>query len=77
MEHRRVRIPILGLTCGGGGIGAVERELSRTPGVMAAFGNPATEAAYVTYDPMVVGIADLRDAIERAGYTPGPLAGRS
>ena len=77
MELENVRIPIFGLTCGAGGMGTVERELARVPGVVEAYGNPATEAAYVTYDPTVVTIGELRHAIERAGYTPGPLGGRS
>jgi len=50
----------------------VERALSRMPGVVEAYGNPATEAAYVTYDPTVVTVAELRRAIERAGYAAGP-----
>lgn len=68
-----MRIPIFGLTCGAGGMGTVERELSRIQGVVEAYGNPATEATYVTYDPTVVTLAELRRAIERTGYTPGPL----
>jgi P-type Cu+ transporter len=75
MDTHTIRIPIFGLTCGAGGMAAVERELARVPGVVDAYGNPATEAAYVTYDPAVVGVAELRRAIERAGYRPGSLAG--
>lgn len=77
MDAQRFRIPIFGLTCGGGGIGEVERELSRIPGVVEAYGNPATEAVYVAYDPTVVTVADLRRAIQRAGYAAGPLDSRA
>jgi len=72
MDQRSVRIPVFGLTCGAGGMSTVERALSRMPGVVEAYGNPATEAAYVTYDPMVVTVAELRREIERAGYAAGP-----
>jgi Cu+-exporting ATPase len=74
MDERYARIPIFGLTCGAGDMGTVERGPARMPGVVAVYGNPATEAAYVTYDPTVVTIAELRRAIERAGYTAGPLS---
>lgn len=72
MDQRSVRIPVVGLTCGAGGMSTVERELVRTPGVVEVYGNPATEAAYVTYDPGVVTVAELRSAIERTGFTAGP-----
>ena len=73
MDQRRVRIPVSGLTCSAGGMWAIERELARMRGVAEAYGNPATEAAYVTYDPTLVTVAELRRAIQRAGYVPGPL----
>jgi Cu+-exporting ATPase len=72
MDHRRARIPVFGLTCGAGGMSTVERALSRTYGVVEVYGNPATETAYVTYDPTVVTVAELQRAIEQAGYTAGP-----
>ena len=71
MIRQWVRIPVFGLTCGAGDMSTVERALLRTPGVFEAYGNPATEAAYVTYDPATVTIAELRRSIERAGYTAG------
>jgi Cu+-exporting ATPase len=71
MNRRSVCIPVFGLTCGAGDMSTVERALSRTHGVVEAYGNPATEAAYVTYDPAAVTVAELRRAIERAGYTAG------
>ncbi len=74
MDRQNVRIPIFGLTCGAGGLSAVERDLARVPGVVEAYGNPATKAASVTYGPMLVTVIELRRAIERAGYTPGPAS---
>ena len=71
MNRQSVRIPVFGLTCGAGDMSTVERALSRTRGVLEAYGNPATEAAYVTYDPALVTIAELRRAIGQAGYRAG------
>lgn len=72
MNRQSVRIPVFGLTCGAGDMSTVERALSRMHGVVEAYGNPATEAAYVTYDPTLVTVAELRRAIGQAGYTAGP-----
>ncbi len=47
---------------------AVEKSLSRTPGVQAARVNYATEKASVTYAPSQTSPADLRAAVENAGY---------
>ena len=71
MNRQSVRIPVFGLTCGAGDMRTVERALSRMQGVFEAYGNPATEAAYVTYDPALVTIAELRRAIGQAGYRAG------
>ena len=71
MDRQSTRIPIFGLTCGAGGMSTVERALSRMHGVVEVYGNPATEAAYVTYDPTAVTVAELQLAIEQAGYTAG------
>ncbi len=75
-SHRaRVTLPILGLTCGGGGALSVERTLLRLPGVIWAYVNPATEMAYVEYDPEQTNQEALREAVEWSGYRtvlPGP-----
>mgnify|MGYP000179710922 CR=1 FL=1 len=71
MDQRRIRIPIFGLTCGAGGMRAVERELVATDGVLRAYVNPATETAYVDYDRAEVDSGTLAKAVERAGYRPG------
>ena len=71
MDRQSVIIPVFGLTCGAGGMSSVERALLRMSGVVEAYGNPATEAAYVTYDPSLVSVAELRRAIAQAGYAAG------
>jgi Cu+-exporting ATPase len=47
---------------------AVERSLSRTPGVQRALVNYATEKATITYAPTEASPAELRAAVENAGY---------
>ncbi|MBI3745758.1 MAG: heavy-metal-associated domain-containing protein [Chloroflexi bacterium] len=69
---RGLRIPIYGLGCGGAGATTIERELAATDGVVRAYVNPATETAYVDYDPAETDACVLARAIERAGYQAGP-----
>jgi Cu+-exporting ATPase len=72
-QRLRATLPVAGLVCGGGAL-TVEAALSQAPGVIRAYVNPATEMAYVEYDPDVVGLEGLKRAIESVGYqtvTPG------
>lgn len=68
MTRQRATLPIYGLGCGGGGALTVERALAKTPGVVRVYVNPATEMAYVEYDPTLCGVAHLLAAVERAGF---------
>ena len=56
-----------GMTCASC-VGRVERALKKTPGVLEAAVNLATERASVTYLPDAVGPGVLKAAIRRAGY---------
>ncbi len=67
----RVALPIYGLGCGGGGVLTVERVLLRIHGVRRVYANPATEMAYVEYDPEACSVGQLCDGIERAGFRAG------
>ncbi len=69
--ERRIQIPVNGLGCGGAGATTVERELAAIDGVLRAYVNPATETAYVDYDPAEVDVETLVRAVERAGYRAG------
>ena len=69
--RRALRIPVYGLGCGGDGATTIERELARLPGVLQAYVNPATEIAYVDYDPATTDPLRLAQAIERTGYRAG------
>lgn len=68
---RGLRIPVYGLGCGGGGATTIERALAAIDGVLRAYVNPATEIAYVDYDPAETDKASLARAIEKAGYRAG------
>ncbi len=62
-------LPIEGMTCASC-VARVERALQKLPGVAEASVNLATEAASVRTQPGI-GLADLRAAVEQAGYTVG------
>ena len=66
-----VRIPVYGLGCGGAGAHTVERELAATDGVVRVYVNPATETAYIDYDPSETDPWTLARAVEKAGYRAG------
>lgn len=75
--ERGLRIPVYGLGCGGAGATTIERELAATDGVVSAYVNPATETAYVDYDPAEADASVLVRAIERAGYGAGARSRRT
>jgi copper chaperone CopZ len=68
---RGLRIPVYGLGCGGAGATTIERELVASDGVRRVYVNPATETAYVDYDPAETDAWVLAQAIEHAGYQTG------
>jgi copper chaperone CopZ len=76
MILKRVAIALDGLSCGGGGVLMVERELKKVPGVQHVYANPATEMAYVEYDSMRATAIELRRAVERAGFRAGEFSVR-
>ena len=66
-------LEIVGLGFQGSGAGSVERGLARLRGVVRAYVSPATETAYVEYDPARIALADLRRALADLGYGSGEL----
>jgi Cu+-exporting ATPase len=70
MKNERVTLPIYNLGCGGGGSLTIERALTKVPGVTQAYVNPATEMAYVVYNPALAQPDELAAAIARAGFGP-------
>lgn len=67
----RVAVPIYGLGFGGCGARQLERLVRQEPGVRGVYVNPATETAYVTYDPARVERGGLSRAFAAAGYRTG------
>jgi Cu+-exporting ATPase len=68
-----LELAIEGMTCASC-VRRVERALTRTPGVLAAAVNLATERATVTLDPAAPAtLEQLQAAVERAGYGARPL----
>ena len=70
-DKRALRIPVDGLGCGGAGATTIERALAASDGVVRVYVNPATETAYVYYDPSKTDPQVLAQAIEDAGYHAG------
>jgi copper chaperone CopZ len=68
----RLTLPIGGLDSDGNGSKTVERALEGVPGVIRAYTSPDTEMAYVEYDPIRVGLCELKGAIESVGYRIAP-----
>ena len=64
-----ITIPIEGMSCASCAQ-RVEKSLGKLEGVLTASVNFASEAATVTYDPGKVRAAQMREAIEQAGYRP-------
>lgn len=71
MSTQRITFPIYDLSCGGGGSLIVERALAKVSGVAHVYVNPATEMAYIEYDPTQATIDRLIGAIEHAGFRAG------
>ncbi len=71
MSTTRLTLAIYELGCWGSGAWIVERALAKAPGVTQFYVNPATEMAYVEYDPMLTGPDRLIIAVEHAGFRAG------
>ncbi|HEY7569322.1 MAG TPA: heavy metal translocating P-type ATPase [Gemmatimonadaceae bacterium] len=67
-EADRLTIPVGGMTCAACQA-AVQRALTRTPGVVDANVNLMTNSAAVTYDPRVVEPNTLVERIRQTGYS--------
>jgi len=72
--NREVTIKIGGMMCATC-VQTIEAALRALPGVVLANVNLATEKAYVTYNPSVSGIDEMKKAIEDAGYQYLGIAG--
>jgi len=64
---REVTFPVTGMTCASC-VRRIEKALGKVQGVQEASVNLATEKARVVYDPALVSGAQLKAAVEKAGY---------
>ena len=64
----RLTLEIFGLGCGGGGALTIERALAGRHGVSRVYVNPATEMAYIEFDPALASPADLITTIQQRGF---------
>ncbi len=71
LRIKRVTFPIYNLGCGGGGSLTIERTILRVEGVRNAYVNPATEMAYVEFDPSRCALDALLKAVEHVGFHTG------
>ena len=67
--RKEVTIPIGGMTCASC-VRAVERAVGKLEGVASVAVNLATERGTVSYDPSVLRVSAIKQAIVKAGYTP-------
>lgn len=68
MPNPRVTLPLIGLSCGGGGALSIERVIKRLPGVAHVYVNPATAEANVEYERQQISPGQIADAIRDLGY---------
>ncbi len=69
VETKEVAIPIAGMTCAACAK-AVERATGKLPGVESTVVNFATEKATIKYNPKLVRLSEIKQAITKAGYKP-------
>lgn len=67
MTRKTTTVMLEDAGCVGGSAHVIEKALTDVPGVVRAYVNPATEAAYVEYDSEQCGEKDLEAAIESVG----------
>jgi copper chaperone CopZ len=68
VSFQELRLPIQGMICGGCAT-TVRRALTRLPGVQEALVDLPAQQAQVTYNPALVGLAEMVKAVTKAGYT--------
>ncbi|PKL05852.1 MAG: copper-translocating P-type ATPase [Spirochaetae bacterium HGW-Spirochaetae-9] len=66
---KEVTIPVGGMTCASCA-SAIERAIKKLPGAASVSVNLATEKALVSYDPSLLRLSEIKQAIIKAGYTP-------
>jgi len=74
-DGKTVAIPTKGMTCAMCEV-TIEQSLAKHPGVLRVDAQVATEQVLVTYDAKRIGLGELMEAINKAGYqTQAPAEG--
>jgi len=66
-EKKQMTLPVTGMTCANC-VATVERSLKKLDGVGSAVVNLSSERATVEFDPALVGMSQLIERVEHAGY---------
>jgi len=66
-ERKKTEFKISGMTCATC-VKTIENALKRLDGIVSVIVNLGAEKAYVTYNPKMTTVADMKKAIEEAGY---------
>lgn len=73
-SNKKMELAVEGMTCASCSA-AVERAIKKLEGTSSATVNLATNRAVFEYDPSVVKLSQIKNAIEKAGYTPREIEG--
>ncbi len=73
-QTKQVILPVTGMTCANC-VATIERNLKKQTGVQSVAVNLSSERAVVEFDPQLVGLGDLINRVQRAGY--GVAAGQA
>ncbi len=73
-QTKQVILPVTGMTCANC-VATIERNLQKQTGVQSVAVNLSSERAVVEFDPQLVGLDDLINRVQRAGY--GVAAGQA
>lgn len=66
-QTRQIVLPVTGMTCANC-VATIERNLKKQNGVQTVAVNLSSERAVVEFDPALVGLGDLIQRVQRAGY---------
>ena len=68
-NEKSISMPIEGMTCAACSQ-AIERKLSKQPGIDKISVNLATETAQIVYNPDMIRLSEIKQTITKLGYTP-------
>lgn len=71
MHTLMIAMAVGDLGCASGDAADIERSIRGARGVVDVYVNPATDTAYIRYDPTLTDPESLSALIAAAGYRPG------